>query len=42
MIQFSKKCEIDYIENKITGDYLDFSMINNKLIIKECSLYKFK
>ena len=37
---FSKNVKIDYIDNKITGDYLDFSMIKNLLIISKNVVYK--
>ena len=36
---FSKNVEIDYLDNKIIGDYLDFSMNNNKLIISKNVVY---
>ena len=37
---FSKNVKIDYVDNIITGDYLDFSMIKNKLIISRNVVYK--
>ena len=37
---FSKNVKIDYIDNIITGDYLDFSMIKNLLIISRDVIYK--
>ena len=37
---FSKKVKIDYIDNIVTGDYLDFSMIKNLLIISRNVVYK--
>ena len=37
---FSKKVQIDYIDNIITGDYLEFSMIKNQLIISKNVTYK--
>ena len=37
---FSKNVKIDYIDNLITGDYLDFSMIKNLLIISRNVVYK--
>ena len=37
---FSKNVKIDYIDNRITGDYLDFSMIKNLLIISKNVVYK--
>ena len=30
----------DYVDNIITGDYLDFSMLNNLLIISRNVVYK--
>ena len=37
---FSKNVKIDYVDNIITGDYLDFSMINNLLIVSQNIVYK--
>ena len=37
---FSKNVKIDYVDNVITGDYLDFSMIKNLLIISRNVVYK--
>ncbi len=37
---FSKNVKIDYIDNIITGDYLDFSMMKNLLIISRNVTYK--
>ncbi|MDB2678716.1 LPS export ABC transporter periplasmic protein LptC [Candidatus Pelagibacter bacterium] len=37
---FSKNVKIDYVDNTITGDYLDFSMIKNLLIISRNVIYK--
>jgi hypothetical protein len=37
---FSKNVKIDYVDNVITGDYLDFSMMKNLLIISRNVLYK--
>ena len=37
---FSKNVKIDYVDNIITGDYLDFSMLNNLLIISRNVVYK--
>ena len=37
---FSKNVKIDYVDNIITGDYLDFSMIKNLLIISRNVVYK--
>ena len=37
---FSKNVKIDYIDNIVTGDYLDFSMIKNLLIISRNVVYK--
>ena len=39
---FSKKVQIDYIDNIITGDYLEFSMIKNQLTISKNVTYKGK
>ncbi len=36
---FSKNVRIDYLHNKIIGDYLDFSMIKNKLIVSKNVIY---
>ncbi len=36
---FSKNVKIKYLDNKITGDYLDFSMIKNILIISKNVVY---
>ena len=37
---FSKNVNIDYVDNVITGDYLDFSMMKNLLIISRNVVYK--
>ncbi len=37
---FSKNVKIDYVDNIITGDYLDFSMIRNLLTISRNVVYK--
>lgn len=37
---FSKNVKIEYVDNIITGDYLDFSMIKNLLIISQNVVYK--
>ena len=37
---FSKNVKIDYVDNIITGDYLDFSMMNNLLIVSRNVVYK--
>lgn len=37
---FSKNVKIDYIDNIITGDYLDFSMMKDLLIISRNVVYK--
>ena len=37
---FSKNVKIDYVDNIITGDYLDFSMVKNLLIISRNVVYK--
>ncbi len=36
---FSKNVIIDYLENKITGEYLDFSLIKNKMIFSKNIVY---
>ena len=36
---FSKNVKIDYLDNQITSDYLDFSMIKNILIISKNVVY---
>ena len=36
---FSKNVIIDYLENKITGEYLDFSMDRNSMIISRDVVY---
>ena len=36
---FSQKVKIEYLDNEITGDYLDFSMIKNLLIISKNVVY---
>ncbi len=36
---FSKKVKVDYINNNLTGDYLDFSMMNNLLIMSKNVIY---
>ena len=36
---FSKKVNVDYINNNLTGDYLDFSMMNNLLIMSKNVIY---
>ena len=37
---FSKNVVINYLDNKITGDYLDFSMMKNRLIVSRNVVYK--
>jgi hypothetical protein len=37
---FSKNVKIDYVDNIITGDYLDFSMMKNLLIVSRNVVYK--
>ena len=37
---FSKNVKIDYVDNIITGDYLDFSMKKNLLIVSRNVVYK--
>ena len=36
---FSKNVKIDYVDNVITGDYLDFSMMKNLLIVSRNVVY---
>ena len=36
---FSKNVKINYLENKITGEYLDFSLNRNKMIISKNVIY---
>ena len=36
---FSQNVRIDYLDNKITGEYLDFSMMKNILIISKNVVY---
>jgi lipopolysaccharide export system protein LptA len=37
---FSKNVKIEYVDNIITGDYLDFSMMKNLLIVSRNVVYK--
>ena len=37
---FSKQVKIDYVDNIVTGDYLDFSMMKNLLIVSRNVVYK--
>ena len=37
---FSKNVKIDYVDNVITGDYLDFSMMKNLLTVSRNVVYK--
>jgi hypothetical protein len=37
---FSNNVKVDYIDNLITGEYLDFSMMNKLLIISKNVVYK--
>ena len=37
---FSKQVKIDYVDNIITGDYLDLSMMKNLLIVSRNVVYK--
>ena len=37
---FSKNVKIDYVDNIITGDYLDFSMMKNLLIVSRNVVYR--
>ena len=36
---FSKNVKIDYLDNKITGEYLDFSLERNSMIISKKVIY---
>ena len=36
---FSKNVEVDYIDNNLTGNYLDFSMMKNTLIMSKNVVY---
>jgi len=36
---FSKNVKVDYLDNKITGEYLDFSIIRNIMIISDNVIY---
>ena len=36
---FTKNVVIDYLENNVTGDYLDFSLIRNSMIISKNVVY---
>ena len=36
---FSKNVIINYLENKITGEYLDFSIIKNLMLISKNVIY---
>jgi hypothetical protein len=36
---FSKKVQINYLDNKITGEYLDFSILRNLIIISRNVIY---
>ena len=38
--KISKNVKIDYVDNIITGDYLDFSMMKNLLTISRDVIYK--
>ena len=40
MIQFFKNVIIDYLDNKINGEYLDFSLRRNSIIISKNVIYK--
>lgn len=37
---FSKNVEINYLDNKITGEYLDFSLKKNEMVISRDVIYK--
>ena len=36
---FSKNVIVEYLENKITGEYLDFSLVQNRMIISNNIIY---
>ncbi len=36
---FSKNVIVEYLENKITGEYLDFSIVQNRMIISNNVIY---
>lgn len=36
---FSKNVKINYLDNKITGEYLDFSLVRNSMIITKNVIY---
>ena len=36
---FSKNVQIDYLDNKITGEYLDFSLERNSMLISKKVVY---
>ncbi len=36
---FSKNVIVEYLENKITGEYLDFSIVQNRMIISKNVIY---
>ena len=36
---FSKNVQINYLDNKITGEYLDFSLIRNSMILTKNVIY---
>ena len=36
---FSKNVMVEYLENKITGEYLDFSLVQNRMIISKNIIY---
>ena len=36
---FSKNVIVEYLENKLTGEYLDFSLVRNKMIISKNVIY---
>ena len=37
---FSKNVIVEYLENNITGEYLDFSLVQNRMIISKNVIYK--
>jgi len=36
---FSKNIKINYLDNKVTGEYLDFSLVRNSMIITKNVIY---
>ena len=36
---FSKNVIVEYLENKVTGEYIDFSLVQNRMIISKNVIY---